>query len=99
MNKKGKTQAAPGWGSADSAVVLVGQSLCHDCMESQKPFTGGCGHLIWASIERARRENHPANVDASWPQANSRPTDSREPVNRFTTVRSRRWQQDRGEGR
>ena len=46
------TQAAPGWGSVHSPVVLVGQRLCHDCMESQKPFTGGSGRLIRASIER-----------------------------------------------
>lgn len=53
MNIHGVTQAAPGWGSVDSPVVLVGQSLCHDCMESQIPFTGGSGRLIWASIKRA----------------------------------------------
>jgi uracil-DNA glycosylase family 4 len=53
MNIPGVTQAAPGWGSVDSPVVLVGQSLCHDCMESQIPFTGGSGRLIWASIKRA----------------------------------------------
>ena len=53
MNIPGVTQAAPGWGSVYSPVVLVGQSLCHDCMESQKPFTGGSGRLIWASIELA----------------------------------------------
>jgi len=53
MNVRGVTQAAPGWGSVHSAVVLVGLSLCHDCMESQEPFTGGSGRLIWASIKRA----------------------------------------------
>jgi len=53
MNIPGVTQAAPGWGSVDSPVMLVGQSLCHDCMESQIPFTGGSGRLIWASIKRA----------------------------------------------
>jgi len=36
MNIRGVTQAVPGWGSVHSPVVLVGQSLCHECMESQK---------------------------------------------------------------
>ena len=53
MNIRGVTRAAPGWGSVHSPVVLVGQSLCHDCMESQIPFTGDSGRLIWASIKRA----------------------------------------------
>jgi DNA polymerase len=53
MNIHGVTQAAPGYGSVRSPVVLVGQSLCHNCMESQIPFTGGSGGLIDASLALA----------------------------------------------
>ena len=53
MNIHGVTQAAPGYGSVHSPVVLVGQSLCHECMESQIPFTGGSGELIDASLALA----------------------------------------------
>jgi len=40
------TQAAPGYGSPRSRVVIVGQSLCRSCMVTQIPFTGGCGRLL-----------------------------------------------------
>jgi uracil-DNA glycosylase family 4 len=46
MNIQGVTQAAPGWGNPYSPVVFVGQSLCHACMETQVPFTGGSGRLL-----------------------------------------------------
>lgn len=54
MNVPGVTQAAPGYGSPRSPVVLVGQSLCgQPCMESQIPFTGGSGRFIDQSLEVA----------------------------------------------
>jgi uracil-DNA glycosylase len=40
-NKRRQTESAPGWGSLRSPVVIVGESLCHACMASQEPFTGG----------------------------------------------------------
>ena len=46
MNEKGVTQAAPGWGSLDSPVAIVGQSLCEQCMEPQEPFYEGSGSLL-----------------------------------------------------
>jgi DNA polymerase len=46
MNKPGKTQAAPGYGSVRSPVVIVGQSLCRPCMKTQIPFTGGSGLIL-----------------------------------------------------
>ncbi|MDT5078750.1 MAG: uracil-DNA glycosylase [Mycobacterium sp.] len=54
MNKEGVTQAAPGWGNLYSPVVIVGQSLCEQCMKPQEPFfsreaeacsTKACGSL------------------------------------------------------
>jgi uracil-DNA glycosylase len=39
MNIPGETQAAPGYGCQRSPVVIVGQSLCRKCMETQIPFT------------------------------------------------------------
>lgn len=53
MNVSGKTEAAPGYGSATSPVMIIGQSLCGPCMETQIPFTGGCGLLLDAAFERA----------------------------------------------
>ena len=53
MNEKGVTQAAPGWGSLDSPVAIVGQSLCEQCMEPQEPFYEGSGSLLNTSFELA----------------------------------------------
>jgi DNA polymerase len=46
LNILGKTEAAPGYGDAMSPVVIVGQSLCRQCMATQVPFTGGSGQLL-----------------------------------------------------
>ena len=41
------TLNAPGYGDIGSKVVIIGQSLCGDpCINSQIPFTGGCGVLL-----------------------------------------------------
>jgi DNA polymerase len=55
MNEPGITASAPGFGSADSPVAIVGQSLCRKCMESGIPFTGGSGSYIDAALELADR--------------------------------------------
>lgn len=46
MNVRGITENAPGYGDINSTIMLVGQSLCHKCIESQIPFTGGSGVLL-----------------------------------------------------
>jgi DNA polymerase len=53
MNIMGETQAAPGFGSVLSPVVLVGQSLCRQCMEVQEPFYEGSGVLLDKSFALA----------------------------------------------
>lgn len=53
MNVKAETQAAPGFGSVHSPVVLVGQSLCRQCMEAQEPFYKGSGILLDRSLAKA----------------------------------------------
>jgi len=53
MNIPGETKSAPGYGSVYSPVVIVGQSLCHQCMDSQIPFTGGSGKLIDEALNLA----------------------------------------------
>lgn len=50
------TESAPGYGCVSSPVVLVGQSLCEKCMDTQIPFTGGSGDLIDEAIARAGRK-------------------------------------------
>ena len=46
MNIAHETQAAPGRGPLASPVVIVGQSLCTKCMESQILFDGGGGLIL-----------------------------------------------------
>lgn len=46
LNIPHETESAPGSGSVDSPVVFVGQSLCHKCMHTQIPFTGGSARFI-----------------------------------------------------
>jgi uracil-DNA glycosylase len=53
MNKPGETEAAPGYGSVRSPVVIVGQSLCQQCMKTHEPFTGGSGALLYDSLKIA----------------------------------------------
>jgi uracil-DNA glycosylase family 4 len=74
MNEHGVSQAAPGYGSLSSPVVLVGQSLCTECMATGIPFTGGSGLLIDDALRDADLNKadifttnvvhcHPANPD------------------------------------
>lgn len=56
LNEPGATEAAPGYGSPISPIVIVGQSLCGPCMRSQIPFTGGCGRLLDRAFEGAELE-------------------------------------------
>lgn len=78
MNTAGHTESAPGYGSLVSPVVLVGQSLCNECMKTGIPFTGGSGRYIDQALEFAGREKsevfttnlvhcHPENDRASEP--------------------------------
>jgi uracil-DNA glycosylase family 4 len=54
MNIHDVTQASPGYGSPESPVVVVGQSLCgKPCMRAQIPFTGGSGRFLNLGLERA----------------------------------------------
>jgi DNA polymerase len=46
LNVKGVTEGSPGFGNLNSKIMIVGQSLCRKCMESQIPFTGGSGRLL-----------------------------------------------------
>lgn len=55
MNLPKKTESAPGYGSIESPVVIVGQSLCRKCMDSKVPFTGGSGKYIDQALQRAGR--------------------------------------------
>jgi uracil-DNA glycosylase len=53
MNVPGLTESSPAYGDPSSPIVFVGQSLCHACMASQVPFTGGSGRLLDAALEKA----------------------------------------------
>lgn len=56
MNEPGVTASAPGYGSPNAPVAIVGQSLCRKCMESGIPFTGGSGSYIDRALELADRK-------------------------------------------
>jgi uracil-DNA glycosylase family 4 len=55
MNVHGVTQSSPGYGSLQSPVVVVGQSLCGPCMKEQQPLFGGSGKLLDKALETAGR--------------------------------------------
>ena len=46
LNLERLTESSPGFGNLNSKVIIVGQSLCRKCMETQIPFTGGSGRLL-----------------------------------------------------
>jgi len=50
MNLPCQTEGAPGWGNLNSKIVIVGQSLCTDCMNTGIPFTRGSGYLLDAVL-------------------------------------------------
>jgi len=53
MNRAGITGSAPGCGDRAAPVVIVGQSLCHRCMLTGIPFTGGSERFIKAALHAA----------------------------------------------
>lgn len=91
MNIPDVTQAAPGYGSPHSPVVIVGQSLCGPCMATQIPFTGGSGRFLDRALAGANLTKqavfttnvvhcHPPDNRASLPHeiSNCRPYLARE---------------------
>lgn len=53
LNVKGLTESVPGFGNLRSKVVIVGQSPCRKCMETQIPFSGGSGLLLDRALRKA----------------------------------------------
>jgi uracil-DNA glycosylase len=53
LNEPGKTESAPGFGSIDSPVAIVGEALCRACMKEQEPFYGGSGRVLDRCYKRA----------------------------------------------
>ncbi len=51
---KEATLNAPGYGDIKSNIVIIGQSLCGEpCINSQIPFTDGCGILLDDAFKKA----------------------------------------------
>lgn len=78
MNEQGVTEAAPGWGNLDSSVVIVGQSLCEQCMAAQEPFYEGSGSLLNDSFRLAgcsKRDIFLSNVVHCHPRGNRKSHD------------------------
>ena len=53
LNIEGETEAAPGFGNLSAKIMVVGQSLCSRCMETQVPFSGGSGRLLDLALEQS----------------------------------------------
>lgn len=53
LNEPDVTESAPGFGSVDSPVAIVGEALCRACMKEQEPFYGGSGRVLDRCFERA----------------------------------------------
>lgn len=53
LNIEGETEAAPGFGSPNAKIMVVGQSLCTRCMKTQEPFFGGSGRLLDLALEQS----------------------------------------------
>lgn len=78
MNQPRVTEAAPGWGNLDSSVVIVGQSLCEQCMAAQEPFYEGSGSLLDASFDMAgcsKSDTFVTNVVHCHPRGNRKSHD------------------------
>lgn len=50
-----QTSSAPGCGDRAAPVAIVGQSLCHRCMETGIPFTGGSERFVLAALAAAEK--------------------------------------------
>jgi uracil-DNA glycosylase family 4 len=53
LNELGVTGSAPGFGSIDSPVAIVGEALCRACMKVEEPFYGGSGRVLDRCYRRA----------------------------------------------
>jgi len=53
LNVKEITESVPGFGNLHSKIVIIGQSPCRKCMETQIPFTGGSGRLLDRAFQKA----------------------------------------------
>lgn len=53
LNVPGETASAPGFGSIDSPVAIVGEALCKACMDAQEPFYRGSGAVLERCFQRA----------------------------------------------
>jgi DNA polymerase len=52
LNIRGETESAPGFGNIKARIMIVGQSLCRKCMETQTPFSGGSGLLLDLALKK-----------------------------------------------
>ena len=81
MNIRRVTQAAPGYGSLRSPIVIVGESLCRRCMELEPPvpFTGGSGRVLDRSLALAGIAKHKVFITNA---VHCHPPDDHKPTHR-----------------
>jgi len=70
------TLNAPGYGELKSQVLILGQSLCGDpCINSQIPFTDGCGTLLDEAFDQCgvrKKQLYITNVVKCHPVGNKK---------------------------
>ncbi len=75
------TYNAPGYGDINSKIFIIGQSLCGaPCINSQIPFTGGCGVLLDKAFEKcgvSKKQLYITNIVKCHPPKN-RPSKANE---------------------
>lgn len=76
LNEPGVTESAPGYGSIDSPVAIVGEALCHACMQQQEPFYKGSGRILEGCYQRAGKDKPDLFITNS---IHCHPPDDRDP--------------------
>lgn len=82
LNVPGVTASAPGYGSINSPVAIVGEALCRRCMDKQEPFYGGSGSVLDRCFERAGKTKTDLFITNS---IHCHPPDDRDPYPHETT--------------
>lgn len=77
LNIPGITGSAAGFGSIDSPVAIVGEALCHRCMDAGEPFVGGSGRILQLCFDRANVEKDELFITNS---IHCHPPDDRDPL-------------------
>jgi hypothetical protein len=83
LNGPGVTESAPGFGSLDLPVAIVGEALCRKCIETQEPFVGGSARILKDAFTRAGYKKSDLLITNS---IHCHPPGDRDPTNKKLTT-------------